>query len=175
MFLDQYCRNILLYLFIVPPPNEKGVDKIDYSVDKVLTPIYNHMRNPEIGDSLESFWLFVKSFAGFGSFLAGQVVADLKFFGNLKLASDWNSFAPLGPGSIRGLNRYHMRSLKSPVSQSSGLREIQAIQDTISSKLGMKLAVHNIQNCLCEYDKYMRLKYDCKGRVRAKYNGNPDS
>jgi hypothetical protein len=39
-----------------------------------------------------------------GSFIAGQVIADLKYVEPLRSAEDWETFAVSGPGSRRGLN-----------------------------------------------------------------------
>ena len=44
------------------------------------------------------------------------------------------------------------------------------IQEIIRTSLSMNMPLHNVQNCLCEFDKYMRLKYD-GGKVRSKYPG----
>jgi hypothetical protein len=137
----------------------------------VLTPLLTLLRTPRDGDTLEAYWHLLTHMHGFGSFLAGQVVADLKHFGALKAASDWDTFAPLGPGSMRGLNRYHQRPLRTRLSQTSGLVELQEIREVVSQGVGLELAVHNVQNCMCEYDKYLRLKYE-GGRVRAKYSGS---
>ena len=147
-----------------------SIDKIDYSIDHVLTPLYGALRVATIHDTLHSYWVELQSHTGFASFMAGQVVADLKFIPPLNSAPDWQSWAPLGPGSIRGLNRYHHRQIKRTIQQEKGLAELQDIQKVIRNRLGVELALHNVQNCLCEFDKYIRLKYE-NGRVRAKYNG----
>jgi hypothetical protein len=44
-------------------------------------------------------------FDGLGSFIAAQVIADLKYIEPFKFAIDWWTFAASGPGSRRGLNR----------------------------------------------------------------------
>ena len=157
-------------MFSVPPPREKGADKIDHSIDGVLTPLFKRLLSPVRGVPLQEYWQILRGFDGLGSFLAGQVVADLKYFGSLREAPDWDSFAPLGPGSIRGLNRFHQRPIKSTLKQVEGLLELQEIKKIILEEIAVDLPVHDVQNCMCEFDKYMRLKYD-GGRVRAKYDG----
>mmetsp|Transcript_27601 Transcript_27601/g.46684 ORF Transcript_27601/g.46684 Transcript_27601/m.46684 type:complete len:341 (+) Transcript_27601:92-1114(+) len=157
--------------YIVPPPSEKGADKIDYSIDAVLTPLFEKLTCPTPGTPLQDFWVTLQSFRGLGSFLAGQVVADLKYFGCFKDSPDWDSFAPLGPGSIRGLNRFHQRPVKTMVKQRTGLVELQDIQRLLLAETGMQLPVHDVQNCMCEFDKYMRVKYE-GGRLRARYSGH---
>jgi hypothetical protein len=147
-----------------------AMDKIDYSIDHVLTPLYASLRCPNESESVQSYWSYLQTYTGFASFMAGQVVADLKFIAPLKTAADWHSWAPLGPGSIRGLNRYHGRLTKRGIRQEQGVVELLDIQKKIHIYTGMDLPLHNVQNCMCEFDKYIRLKYE-NGKVRAKYKG----
>lgn len=144
--------------------------KLDYSIDRVLSPLWESLRLPHEGETLESYWSYLQSKTGFASFMAGQVVADLKFIDPLIDAPDWNNWAPLGPGSIRGLNRFFGRKLTKTLRQSQGIDELQTIKKLIKEKLNLDLALHNVQNCMCEFDKYIRLKYE-NGHVRSKYNG----
>lgn len=148
----------------------RSMDKIDYSIDVVLNPLRAGLRAPQYGDTLESYWKHLREFDGFASFMAGQVVADLKLIQPLRSAVDWWAWAPLGPGSVRGLNRYHARPLGYNVPQAQGLEELRQIQEMLRHATGTFLPLHNVQNCMCEFDKYLRLKYD-GGKVRSKYNG----
>lgn len=146
------------------------LEKIDYSVDYVLTPLWNSNRLPRLGESLEEFWTYLKEKTGFASFMAGQVIADLKFIHPLGSAPDWHVWAPLGPGSMRGLNRFHGRKLAASIKQSQAVQELIEIRNVIRNKINLDLPLHNVQNCMCEFDKYIRLKYE-GGRVRSKYDG----
>ena len=148
----------------------RSMDKIDYSIDHVLSPLYLSLRLPVETDTLESYWKYLQTHTGFASFMAGQVIADLKFIAPLRGASDWHSWAPLGPGSIRGLNRYHHRLTKAGMRQEKGISELLDIQGRIQARIGLDLPLHNVQNCMCEFDKYIRIKYE-NGKVRAKYRG----
>ena len=159
--------------------NGVKMDKIDYILDRVLTPIWEKGRSPTnlksvLADggllTLEEYWNHLRQFDGLGSFMAGQVIADLKFTSDLKDAPDWWTWAPLGPGSIRGLNRYHGRPVDKSLSQNQGLREIREAQRLIEEKLDWFLPAHNIQNCFCEFDKYLRVKNN-EGRPRSLYPG----
>lgn len=159
--------------------NGVAMDKIDYILDKVLTPIWERGRAPselvvyegDIPPTLEEYWKFLTQFDGLGSFMAGQVIADLKYIDPvLEKASDWMTFAPLGPGSIRGLNRFFGRDRNKPLKQAQGLKELLAIQDRLAKEHGIVLPVHDVQNVMCETDKYIRLLRN-EGKVRAGYNG----
>lgn len=150
--------------------NGVQMDKIDYILDRVLTPIWENGRAPTKEDTLESYWEFLTQFDGLGSFMAGQVIADLKYSPLLENAFDWWTWAPLGPGSIRGLNRYHGRPVDKALRQDQGLCEIREQQKLIEDKLGWLLPAHNIQNCDCEFYKYTKIKYN-GGRTRSLYPG----
>ncbi len=148
----------------------RAMDKIDYCVDLVFNPLLKTIKNPVEGQTLEEYWKDICQYQGFSSFMAGQVIADLKYILPLLLANDWNTFAPLGPGSTRGLNRYAGRELSFRLKQDQGTKELLQIQSVIRDNLGMEVALHNVQNVMCEFDKYVRIKYD-GGTVRSKYNG----
>lgn len=160
--------------------NGVSMDKIDYILDRVLTPIWLRGHSPSFWNddrpgheyqvTLESYWTHLRQFDGLGSFMAGQVVADLKFTSDLKDAPDWWTWAPLGPGSIRGLNRFHGRPVDKSLRQDQGLLEIREAQRLIEDELDWLLPAHNIQNCFCEFDKYLRVK-NGEGRPRSLYPG----
>lgn len=164
--------------------NGVRMDKIDYILDRVLTPIWERGCSPKefietenkiycINDqcTLEDYWKYLTQFDGLGSFMAGQVIADLKYIEPvLENASDWWTFAPLGPGSIRGLNRFFGRDTNKSLKQEQGLLEIQSAQKMIEERLGMKLPAHDVQNCFCEYDKFIRVKRG-EGKTRSTYPG----
>ena len=150
------------------------MDKIDYILDRVLTPIWGQGRAPicydEAQETLEHYWEHLRQFDGLGSFMAGQVVADLKYSPLLENAPDWWTWAPLGPGSIRGLNRLHGRPIDKLLHQDQGLKEMLVLQDIVEQELYWKLPLHNLQSCLCETDKYLRVK-NGEGRPRSHYPG----
>lgn len=157
--------------------NGVKMDKVDYILDRVLTPIWERGCDPQhLGESaggwkLEDYWRFLTQFDGLGSFMAGQVVADLKYVDPvLEQASDWWTFAPLGPGSIRGLNRFFGRPTDKPLKQEQGLKEILEIRTMIYNRLGYNLPAHDVQNCMCETDKFIRLTKG-EGKTRSTYPG----
>lgn len=163
--------------------NGVKMDKIDYILDRVLTPIWEKGREPHVvrfegegigwaadQETLEEYWNHLRQFDGLGSFMAGQVVADLKYSPLLKNAPDWWVWTPLGPGSIRGLNRLHGRPLEKSLRQDQGLKEMLVLQDIVEQELYWKLPLHNLQSCLCETDKYLRVK-NGQGRPRSHYPG----
>jgi hypothetical protein len=124
--------------------------------------------------SLRETWEAMKGpadWVGWGPFMAGQVVADLRHTRYLRDAPDVGLWAPLGPGSMRGLNRLAGRSLKQAIGQAQGLAEMLAIRDEVNASTALyvpPIELHDIQNCLCEVDKYLRVQSG-EGKPRAGY------
>lgn len=150
--------------------NGVPMDKIRYVLNRVLYPIWKSSRAPTAGETLKHYHQHLMQFDGLGSFMAAQVIADLKYTPSLEAAPDWWTWAALGPGSKRGLNRVYGRNLNAPVSAAQGLKEIQFLQAEVERNLDMKLCCQDIQNCLCETDKYLRVK-NGEGKPRSKYPG----
>jgi len=112
-----------------------------------------------------------------GSFLAAQVIADCKYTGMMSSASDWWTFCAPGPGSKRGLNRVVGRAIKEPWKED----EWRAVMATLYQKINLRLQrshmrmmhAQDVQNCLCEFDKYERVRLG-EGRPRQRYNGEAE-
>lgn len=123
--------------------------------------------NPE---SLQNSWETIvgNRYNCVGPFIAGQIIADLKYTPVLKDAKDWWTWAALGPGSARGLNRLHLRPLSNLIPQQRGLIEMREVRNLLERT---DLCLQDIQNCLCEYDKYTRVLYG-QGKPRSKYAGD---
>lgn len=121
---------------------------------------------PEMMDTLEQSWKNVQAYPCVGPFIAGQVIADLKQTKRLKHASDWKTWAALGPGSMRGLNRLHDREVGKDIPQDQGLEEMKQI----AVHLPPDLCLQDVQNCLCEFDKYRRVQLG-QGKPRSSYPG----
>ena len=147
-----------------------GVDKISSVVDFYTYPLRHVGINT---DSMEETHAALQASHGFGSFMAGQVVADLRW----AVEGDWSDrmiWAPIGPGSKRGMNRLLERELKSRLSQEEFLEELNKLIKKLSTRLtheiSSRLEAHDYQNCLCEFDKFERGLYG-QGRIKQKYQG----
>lgn len=113
---------------------------------------------------------------GVGSFLGAQIIADLKNTEGHPLyeANDWYSWSAPGPGSLRGLAWFHgtagsgqyERRIKEVATylldhDAEGVL-LQGAEECIN--------MQDLQNCLCEFDKYMRVK-NGTGRSKRNYPG----
>lgn len=120
-----------------------------------------------VQDTMEKF----QGRYGWGAFMAGQAVADMTYCRLLNQAKDLYSFAPVGPGSTRGLNRLFCRKLDGKISQAQFNDELQFIANEVSSLINLaepRLTLHDWQNCMCEFDKYIRTE-NGSGRPRSTY------
>lgn len=106
---------------------------------------------------------------GLGSFMAAQVVADLKYLPGhpLNNAVDFMSWAAPGPGSLRG-----MKWLVGDFKPSQFLPILTDLRWKVdeSKVLNEPISAQDLQNCLCEFDKFMRVKNGV-GRSKRKYQG----
>lgn len=119
--------------------------------------------------TLQEVHAWLTSFHGWGPFMAYQVVVDLRWTHYLRNAPDIQTWSALGPGSRRGLNRLNGRPVDFNLSQRDGLPEmlrLHAEQDTYRGAHVPPIDLSDIQNCLCEFDKYSRVKHG-EGRPRA--------
>lgn len=139
----------------------RKMSKIDYCVETLETA---HNLLPLTGRTLEECYHQLRKIPGIGSFLAAQILADLKNTKDHKLqnAEDWFSFSAPGPGSLRGLSWFH----EYRVTESN---YHEAIQDA-AFVLDWPDCMQDLQNCFCEYDKYCRVLTGT-GRSKRKYAG----
>lgn len=156
--------------------NGVKMDKAEYLAERVLTPLWvdrEHLR-PYPTEALSIWHEALMEYQGMGSFIAAQVVADTKFAPRLKKVPDWWTFAASGPGSRRGLNRVLVRPVDQPWNElewRAALRELQKEVTPIIRKAKMpRISAQDLQNCLCEFDKYERVRLG-EGRPRSTYQG----
>lgn len=130
------------------------------------------------GTTLERAWEFLRGkyhsrYVGWGPFMTHQVVVDLRWTRYLNSAPDLGAWASVGPGSARGLNRLSGRPLKKTVGQAQALAEMLELQEMsraegVLAEYVPPIELADIQNCLCETDKWLRAKSG-EGRPRSKY------
>ena len=148
-----------------------GGPKIDQTIDKILTPLYEDQ--PEIdNDSLENTWREYLRYKGFAKFISYEVVTDLRHTKHLNQAKDIMTWANAGPGAKRGLNRIFERDIKTPLKNEQSNHEMMDLLDISVEMLEPHvpaLEMRDIEHSLCEFDKYERTRLN-QGRPRAKYH-----
>ncbi len=130
----------------------EAMDKIDYVLRLVLAA----QRVIIPTDSLANAHAALSSIQGLGGtgFLAGQVVADLRNDRYLVAAAAEQDWCCPGPGSMQGLDfLYEEKTTKRNFSS----RIVDLYTEMPDDVWHMELHAQDLQNCLCEFAKYMRL------------------
>jgi hypothetical protein len=153
--------------------NGFAMEKVEYLTNRVLNPIWADRARirPAVGDTLEGFHRRLMDYDGMGSFMAAQVVADVKYAGALEYAADWHTWAAPGPGSMRGLSRVMELPVDSRWPGGSWLETLTKLRRKITPHIS--LHAQDLQNCLCEFDKYERVRLG-EGRPKQLYKEKQD-
>ena len=147
--------------------------KEDYVFDHVLPQVAQ--RKEFVAATLSGMFQLLTSVDGLGSFLAAQVIADLKNTPDhpLSRAPDFWSWSAPGPGSLRGLDAYFNGAFGGRrITTSMYSVAIDACYNEVVTKIDPsvgRIHMQDFQNCLCEFSKYIRIK-EGDGRVRNSYS-----
>lgn len=150
--------------YVVYPTRLQGT-KSENMTNHIIAPlveIADDVRHAIEQDSIELTTNVLSECFGIKTFIAGQVTADLTYImGQLYNATDLYTYAPEGPGSKRGLNRLHQRYLKQSFMKNQFIEELIDVRETLikASKEFNDLTLHDVQNVMCEFDKYLRVKF----------------
>jgi len=94
--------------------------------------------------------------------MAAQIVADTKHAGVLLHAKDWNTFCASGPGSQRGMNRVMSLPRDKSWKEDEFRLRVCELQDALAPmflSMGWPAPdAQDVQNVLCEFDKYERTR-----------------
>lgn len=145
-------------------------DKARMILDGIVTPLLADP--PRIdGKTMEAAVAALVPRWGFSTFTAGQVVADLRWAKNAPWR-DRLAWASIGPGSRRGMNRFHGRDLKTALNQKEFEAELRGFmvfcRDKLPPAITSRLEAHDYQNVLCEMDGYERVLWG-QGRKKELY------
>lgn len=122
--------------------------------------------------SLEGTYERLKRIFGVQSFMAGQIIADLKNTSGHPLmeANDWYDWAAPGPGSQRGMSWVFNGNSREKYRSEEFIANLNHIRELMTFPLLETICNQDLQNCLCEFDKYMRI-YTNTGRSKRGYPG----
>lgn len=157
--------------YIVSTAGQK-MDKIEYVLRVVLQPAWEERKfiAPRKSDNLASFGGRLQTLHGMKGFMTGQVVADMKYAPVLWNTDDWETWALSGPGSRRGLNRIWERPVENPWKEAEWHEKLMILQGLVNAKRREPIHAQDLQNCLCETDKYLRAKSG-EGKPKQNYPG----
>lgn len=161
-----------------------SLPKTEVVVFHTLGPIWK-VRKELVGIALETksleethrAFLPYPSWGGSG-FMAYEVVSDLRWTRVLFEATDILTWANPGVGARRGLNRLYGRPFEQGCSAKQCLAEMREIFPILReawevlSREGEEwghLEMRELEHCLCEFDKYERVRLG-QGRPRSTFN-----
>jgi len=136
-------------------------------MSRCLEEAFVHAAEINTSYSCEQAFREITQARGFSTFLGAQVVADLKYTPLLSGSRDRLIFCAPGPGSTMGLNFLHGREPKASITFDRFFQEVNEIRYWLEENL-VTLDAHDTQNCLCEFSKYVRIKY-LGGRAKNGY------
>lgn len=138
-----------------------SMSKVDYVYD--LAKHVAKLSVPRTG--LQAAHTVLMSINGLGSFMAGQVVADLRNDRYLTPASVYEAthWSAWGPGSKKGLNLIFGPGTQ-PGTYQARIMELYKVMPADINNMGIH--AQDLQNCLCEFSKYIRHLDNLGGRNR---------
>lgn len=154
-----------------------------YLCDRVFTPLWERRDDCRHLSTCLGWQTFFSGTFGMGDFMMNQVITDVKYSHHCPrgLAQDWSTFCLCGPGTLRGLNRVFGRDKEAGWKSGEDHCHLLNLRDWLladgleGTRIGKCFDdLNNVANCLCEFDKYMRL-LNSEGEPRSKYkpSNNP--
>lgn len=169
-----YSGAYMIYPTKLEPGSSKSRSIAKYIIGDVVKQsenIHYALRRKDCEPSVERFVGALAQAYGVSTFMAGQVAADLTYApGHLDSAEDLYTWAPMGPGSLRGLNYLHGRSPYAGWSQVEFNSALMELNSRINNELDIvDLTLHDVQNVMCEFSKYCRARLG-EGKPKTIYN-----
>lgn len=167
--------------YMIRAPKKKGGKKGAFVAQEVigkclargLSPIVELFAQHGDNTHYQQVHAALRAIPNFGSFMAGQIAGDWTYTPLLENAPDLKTWAPMGPGSVRGFNRIMQNpgKLSKRPPEALWLEKLSKWRAAIIKRMGSEyedLTALDVQNCLCEVDKFLRVK-NGEGRPRARY------
>lgn len=151
----------------------RPMGKVPYVVGHVVPAVAALGPLPAACTTLQATYKWLRQVDGLGSFLAAQVVADLKNIedGPLFTAEDWWTWSAPGPGSLKGLTALFGYNVSASTYHAHITKAWVEVVPLLPEKL-LDISMQDFQNCLCEFSKFIRI--ECGGHTRNYYRpGEP--
>lgn len=151
--------------------------KVNHVVEDYLQPVWKNkdtiVETLLEAETLQEAFEHLQTYPGLAGsgFMAAQVIADLKHTYLLEDKPDVDTWCSLGPGGNRGLNRILGREVNAHKTKEwqSQIENVRCLTQAKLSHLP-PLDAQDIQNCLCESDKYTRALFN-EGHMKRRYKG----
>ena len=165
-----YSGAYMLYPTKMDPGGNKSKAVAKYIIGDVVLKADDIQKTLQDDVTIERFVNVMSRCFGISTFIAGQVAADLTYSTkHLCFASDLFEYAPIGPGSSRGLNYLFNRAPNAGWTQEEFNLKLRQIFKLILDVLEIDdMTLHDVQNCMCEYSKYCRTVLS-EGKPKTQY------
>jgi hypothetical protein len=165
------------YMIRAGTGDDAKMPKHEYLVKRVFTPLWDAAKerphykyeSRRCGD-----WdVFLSQIFGMGNFMRNQIITDMKYSHLLPKDNtiDWDTFCLAGPGTRRGMNRlcgFELGRSWNDEHMNATLQDLRRrVVEDVSCPAYFE-DLNNLANCLCEFDKYMRLT-NGEGEPRSTY------
>lgn len=165
-------ENIIFNSAYIIRADGKFPNKVDMVFDETVQQFVDDP--PDLNtDSMERCVEELMHYRNIGSFMAGQIAADLRWGLKGKWA-DKDKWAAIGPGSKRGMNILHNREIEAPLKQEQFVEELREliafIKKALPTSITSRLEAIDYQNCLCEMSGYEKVLWG-RGRKKQLYDG----
>lgn len=142
--------------------------KVPYVTGHVVPAVAALGPLPAACTTLAATYKWLRAVDGLGSFLAAQVVADLKNIedGPLFTADDWYIWSAPGPGSLKGLTALFGYNVTASTYHAHITKAWAEVLPLLPEDL-QDISMQDFQNCLCEFSKLVRIENG--GHVRNHY------
>jgi hypothetical protein len=128
----------------------------DVTVDDIIEPAQPLIAACVVSHSLQDTWTRLRALPHLGPFMAGQVAMDMHITGMLA-PNDLMKWAPIGPGSIFGLNILHGREQKKSIAYAAAVEEFRELKHVLTFPPSCGIVpLYDVEHCVCEYMKYRR-------------------
>ncbi len=139
--------NMTIFRSAYLQPEMKGVSRLDKIFDHLLPKVlYADISTNSLRESITDLC----KIKYLGEFISGQMAMDALMF-VYGLWADANTYAPKGPGSVRGLNRFLEQKL------TKGIDNVDYIAYLLVLAEEANVRALDIEHSLCEWDKYERI------------------
>jgi hypothetical protein len=139
----------------------KSKDKIKMLIDvfkkDIMPKLNQYYGGVRYAGTMAEAWNVLRQIPNLGDFIGYQVLLDWCYLDNVKF-QDYNSWCYPGPGALKGLKYVFGKDVSIPEARRLifDLTKNQRLEKDLRWN-NHPLSIHNVENCLCEYGKYVRI------------------
>lgn len=167
--LDHYDGTVFSGAYMMANRVMNGKVKHHFYIDMLNSILDNYLPVLLESRSLAALISRLSDVQGIGPFLSYQYAIDLNYSGLFNFSE--NDAVVAGPGAKRGVAKLYGNA-RLPERR---IEQLWGERDRGPLLMGVRpMHLIDVQNVLCEYDKYTRVAHGESGRMRQRYRPNPE-